>query len=119
MKLKTMLKQITPLPWHVTVMPDSGEPATAVLGATGIRVATVDVLQPPEAAFANRAYLVHAANVLPDLVLGIEHAIEALYNVPEVGKKYDQQHSDTHLAAVVELKALLAKAETINGKATP
>ena len=53
--------------------------------------------------------ITHAANVLPDLVKGIEHAIEALYNVPEVGMQYDQQHSDTHLAAVVELKALLAK----------
>jgi hypothetical protein len=34
--------------------------------------------------------------------------------VPEVVKKYDQQHSDTHLAAVVELKALLAKAENVS-----
>ena len=51
--------------------------------------------------------------MFPDLINGIENAIESLYNVTEVGKKYDQQRSDTHLAGVVELKALLAKAETV------
>lgn len=37
----------------------------------------------------------------------IEKAIEALLNVPEVGKKYDQQHSDTHMQAYLDLKKLL------------
>ena len=31
-------------------------------------------------------------------------AVEALYNVPEVGNEYDQQHSDTHMRATLKLK---------------
>ena len=31
-------------------------------------------------------------------------AMEALLNVPMVGKKYDQQHSDTHMRAYLQLK---------------
>jgi hypothetical protein len=37
----------------------------------------------------------------------IRQAIEALYNVPEVGGVYDQQHADTHLKAAVELEEAL------------
>ncbi|QOX80799.1 hypothetical protein FY034_17395 (plasmid) [Trichlorobacter lovleyi] len=37
----------------------------------------------------------------------IQQAIEALLNVPEVGEEYDQQHSDTHMAAHLRLKDLL------------
>ena len=59
-------------------------------------------------------YACHAANLLPDLVSGIDHAVEALYNVPEVGGRYDQQHSDTQLAAAVELKELLAKVAEVS-----
>ena len=34
----------------------------------------------------------------------IEEALEALLNAPMVGKKYDQQHSDTHMRAYLKLK---------------
>jgi len=36
-----------------------------------------------------------------------------------VGRKYDQQHSDTHLAAVVDLKELLAKAKNVHTDKKP
>ncbi len=68
MKLTELLNRITPLPWHSTTMPDTGEPATAILGGDGTRIATVDVLRPPSKAIANQCYLVHTANVLPELV---------------------------------------------------
>ena len=68
MKLTELLNRITPLPWHSTTMPDTGEPATAILGGDGIRIATVDVLTPPVKAISNQRYFVHAANVLPELL---------------------------------------------------
>lgn len=37
----------------------------------------------------------------------IEKAIESLNNVPCVGEVYDQQHSDTHLRAVLMLQGAL------------
>ncbi|SPE60399.1 exported hypothetical protein [Verrucomicrobia bacterium] len=79
------------------------------------RIATLD----GNTTSTDHAYLVHAANVLPELVSGIENAIEALYNVPEVGRKYDQQHSDTHLAAAVDLKELLTKAQNVHTDKKP
>lgn len=33
----------------------------------------------------------------------VGEAIEALRNVPEVGQVYDQQHSDTHMRALLRL----------------
>jgi hypothetical protein len=43
-----------------------------------------------------------------DWKIAMERAIEALYNVPEVNGIYDQQHSDTQLAAILELKEIIA-----------
>lgn len=48
---------------------------------------------------------------MPTQILACELAIEALLNVPCVGDKYDQQHSDTHMRAVVELKGMLTQAQ--------
>ena len=45
----------------------------------------------------------------------LERAIRALENVPEVGGIYDQQHSDTHMTAKLELDNLLKE---IMGSAT-
>ena len=42
-----------------------------------------------------------------DWKMAMEQAIKALENVPEVNDIYDQQHSDTQLAAILELKELL------------
>lgn len=36
-----------------------------------------------------------------------ESAVEALLNVPCVGEVYDQQHSDTHMQAMLDLKSAL------------
>jgi hypothetical protein len=111
MKLKTLLKKV-PLPIYAERDPETDN---LRLGSTGYAIqqdseVIADGIQTPELA----GYLCHAANVLPDLLKSVESAIEALYNVPEVGRKYDQQHSDTHLAAVVELKAALAKVENVS-----
>jgi hypothetical protein len=76
------------------------------------RIATLDGNTQP----LDHAYLVHAANVLPGLIATIHDGIKALYNVPVVGKKNDQRHSDTHLAVVVDLNALLVKVEATNRK---
>jgi hypothetical protein len=57
-------------------MPDTGDPATAILGGDGTRIATVDVLRPPVKAIANQWYLIHAANVLPELVAAVKNLQE-------------------------------------------
>lgn len=111
MKLTALLKQITPLPWLLVTATDGDKWIGTKEGDD--RIATLDGNTQP----IDHTYLVHAAIVLPELVQGIRDAIEALYNVPEVGRKYDQQHSDTHLAAVVGLKTLLAKVENIRPEA--
>ena len=41
-----------------------------------------------------------------DWKMVMEQAIKALENVPEVNGIYDQQHSDTQLAAILELKRI-------------
>jgi hypothetical protein len=38
---------------------------------------------------------------------------EALYNVPEVGEVYDQQHSDTHMRAALLITDLIRQAEDL------
>lgn len=47
------------------------------------------------------------------LVAALKLAEEALYNVPEVGKKYDQQHSDTHLRATLAIQDALKQAAVV------
>jgi len=37
----------------------------------------------------------------------LEQTIEALENVPEVNGVYDQQHSDTQIAAILKLKEII------------
>jgi hypothetical protein len=37
-------------------------------------------------------------------------SLASLYNVPEVGDVYDQQHSDTHIRAILELKNAIGSA---------
>ena len=44
--------------------------------------------------------------------MAMERAIKALENVPEVNGIYDQQHSDIQLAAILELKEIIAN---VNG----
>ena len=41
------------------------------------------------------------------LAQALKACIEALYNAPEVGGRYDQQHSDTAIAAILGAKSAL------------
>lgn len=45
------------------------------------------------------------------MVACLEKARAALYNVPEVGKQYDQQHSHTHTQACLDIEAALRLAK--------
>lgn len=47
-----------------------------------------------------------AVALVKSLAAGLEKAKQALQNVPMVGEVYDQQHSDTHMAASVEIEML-------------
>ena len=118
-KLSTLLDQITPLPWRCAEMDnDKVIPSIRIFGrrkhdpTKETCIGRLDFLR-------DARYAIHATNLLPELIAGLHQAVEALYNVPEVGCKYDQQHSDTHLAAAVELKELLAKAENLNRQSVP
>ena len=51
------------------------------------------------------------ADTLDEVKAVLKHAKEALYNAPEVGDEYDQQHSDTHIRAILAIEAVLAKLE--------
>lgn len=42
-----------------------------------------------------------------ELALVAAKALRALENVPMVGEVYDQQHSDTHMAAMIDLRIAL------------
>ena len=54
-----------------------------------------------------RARLIAAA---PEMLAMLEKAKAALYNVPEVGQKYDQQHSHTHAQACLDIEQLITRA---------
>lgn len=69
------------------------------------------VCPPDHDGMQDAAYIVRACNAHEELVKALKKARAALYNVPEVGKKYDQQHSDTHLRACLEIDQALALAE--------
>lgn len=114
MKLTELLKQITPLPWQPAELNnDKVIPTVRLFGrrrhdqSKAVCFGRLDLAK-------DAVYACHSANLLPALVCGIEHDVEALYNVPEVGGRYDQQHSDTQLAAVVELKELLVKVADVS-----
>ena len=44
----------------------------------------------------------------------LKSVLSALYNVPVVGQKYDQQHADCHLKATLDLKEVIAEFEKGN-----
>jgi hypothetical protein len=71
MKLKTMLKRITPLPW-LTVIASDGDKWIGTKEGDD-RIATLD----GNTQSLDHVYLVHDANVLPDIV---EAAQEVLLN---------------------------------------
>jgi hypothetical protein len=114
MKLTELLKQITPLPWRPAELDNNKVISTIRLFGRRKHDRSKEVSFGRLDSVRDAQYACHAANLVTHLVRGIDHAVEALYNVPEVGGRYDQQHSDTHLAAVVELKELLANAADVN-----
>ena len=72
MKLTSLLKQITGLPWTYTVHAD---PQKGHIMGREILVADLHACaaMTPEQAKANLAYITHAANVLPELVAAAKH----------------------------------------------
>jgi hypothetical protein len=58
---------------------------------------------------------VEEANAIVETVEALREALakarEALRNVPEVGQRFDQQHSDTHMQADLSISDLLAQLE--------
>ena len=67
MKLTELLKQITPLPWLLVTATDGDKWIGTEEGND--RIATLD----GNTQSLDHAYLVHAANVLPELVAAVKH----------------------------------------------
>jgi hypothetical protein len=53
-------------------------------------------------------------NELETLVPELTQVLEALHNVPSVGMKYDQQHSDTHMRASLLLAEVIRQLESLS-----
>lgn len=51
----------------------------------------------------------HMQPDLGEVTRSIEQALEALHNAPQVGEVYDQQHSDTHVRAILQLQDVLSR----------
>jgi hypothetical protein len=72
MKLKTILKQITGLPWTFTIHADPQQ--GHIMGSEQLVANTqACAAMSPKQAKANLAYITHAANVLPELVAAAKH----------------------------------------------
>jgi hypothetical protein len=98
MKLNTLFKRITPLPWLLVTATDGEKWIGTEKGDD--RIATLDGNTQP----LDHVYLVHAANVLPELVTAAKHL---------------QQNWEKNLTEpMARLNQALAKAETINRKET-
>ena len=94
MKLTACLKQIRPLPWLFVTATDGDK--WIGTGEGDDRITTLDGNTQP----LDHVYLVHDANVLPELVAAIRHLQE------NWGKNLTEQ--------MARLNQALAKAETIN-----
>ncbi len=116
MKLIELLKEITPLPWRFAEMDNDKVIPTVRIFGRRKHDPSKEVCFGRLDSARDARYACHAANVLPGLARGIRHAIEAFRNVPPVGGKYDREHCDAHLAAVLELEELLAKTQNIEPK---
>ena len=116
MKLIELLKEITPLPWRFAEMDNDKVIPTVRIFGRRKHDRSKEVCFGRLDSARDARYACHAANILPGLTQAINHAIEAFRNVPPVGGKYTCEHSDAHLAAVLELEELLAKTRTIELK---
>lgn len=96
----------TPGPWALNTQDNGLNDSGTILGA-GI-VIVPDIYGRSKAEADSNAALIKAA---PDLLKALRAARAALYNVPEVGKRYDQQHSATHAQACLDIDAVIARAE--------
>ena len=81
------------------------------IGQVGDYLPHVECTSHGERSEQDAAFIVRACNAHEELVKALKKAKAALYNVPEVGKKYDQQHSHTHSQACLDIDIAIAKAE--------
>src|ERR1039457_1218666 len=96
--LTILLKRITPLPWPLVTATDGEKWVGTEEGDD--RITTLDGNTQP----LDHVYLVHAANVLPELVAAVKHL---------------QQNWDKNLTEpMARLNQALANAKTINRKET-
>jgi hypothetical protein len=93
-KLKTLLKRITPLPWLLVTASDGDKWIGTKEGDD--RITTLD----GNTQSLDHVYLVHAANVLPELVAAVKHLQERW------GKNLTEP--------MARLNEALVEAETIN-----
>ena len=100
MKLTQLLKNMTPLPWLLVTATDGDKWIGTEEGDD--RIATLDGNTQP----LDHVYLVHAANVLPQLV---EAAKTVQTLVP-----YGPHRKPELNRALASLRAAIAKTETIN-----
>lgn len=56
-------------------------------------------------------FIIRACNNYYKLLKALKDARTALQNVPEVGQKYDQQHSYTHVQACLDIEEAIENAE--------
>lgn len=82
----------------------------AIADARGINIASWDPAT-IELFDDVRPDIVKAVNSYEVMREALIAARSSLYNVPEVGKRYDQQHSDTHMRACLAIDRALALAE--------
>ena len=92
--LTKLLKRITPLPWLLVSATDGD--TWIGTGAGDDRITTLDGNTKP----IDHAYLVHAANVLPELVAATKH--------------FQQNWGKNLTEPMARLNAALAKAENVN-----
>jgi hypothetical protein len=104
MKLTEFLKRITPLPWLLVTATDSDK--WIGTGEGDDRITTLDGNTQP----LDHAYLVHAANVLPQLV----ETAKTVHTMVPYGPHLKPELS----RALASLRAAIAKAEAINTRAT-
>jgi hypothetical protein len=94
MKLNTLLKRITPLPWLEVAATDGDK--WIGTGAGDDRITTLD----GNTQSIDHVYLVHAANVLPELVAAAKHL---------------QEHWEQNLTEpMARLNEALAKAHSVH-----
>lgn len=98
----------TPGPWKARTFRDE---KARFIAQTGDYLPHIECISYGERSEQDAAFIVRACNAHEELVQTLRKARAALYNVPEVGEKYDQQHSHTHAQACLDIDEALRLAE--------